>query len=129
MKGKKAAEDLEFEISFYEGILEEDPDFVPALIPLADDYTKVGRYEDGLAMDERLSALKPDDPLVRYNLACSYALTGQAEKSLAALRKAIDLGYDDLDWMEKDEDLNTVRSLESYRDIADSLRNRKSSTQ
>jgi len=129
MKRERAAEDLEFEISFYEGILGEDPDFVPALIPLADDYTRVGRYEDGLALDERLSALRPDDPLVRYNLACSYALTGQAEKSLAALREAIDLGYDDLDWMERDEDLDTIRSLQSYRDIVGSLRNRKSSTQ
>lgn len=129
MKRKEKAGDLEFEISFYESILEEDPDFLPALIPLADDYTKVGRYEDGLSLDERLSALRPDDSLVHYNLACSYALTGQAEKTLDALKKAIALGYDDLDWMERDDDLDGIRSLKSYRVIVDSLRNKKRSTQ
>jgi tetratricopeptide (TPR) repeat protein len=128
MGRERSAEDLEFEISFYEGILEEDPDFVPALIPLADDYTRVGRYEDGLALDERLSALKPHDPLIHYNLACSYALTGEADESIAALGKAVDLGYDDLDWMERDEDLAAVRKLESFRNIVDTLRDRKSST-
>ncbi|MDP8248762.1 MAG: tetratricopeptide repeat protein [Candidatus Tritonobacter lacicola] len=129
MKRKEKAGDLEFEISFYEGILEEDPDFLPALIPLADDYTRVGRYEEGLAMDEHLSSLKPGDPLVHYNLACSYALTDRKEKALAALNKAVSLGYDDLDWLEKDEDLEELRSTAGYAEIISALKSKKSPTQ
>jgi len=129
MNRKEKAGDLEFEISFYEGILGDDPDFVPALIPLADDYTRVGRYEEGLAMDERLSSLKPGDPLVHYNLACSYALTDRKEKALAALNKAVSLGYDDLDWMEKDEDLEELRSTAGYTEIISALKSKKSPTQ
>ena len=129
MKRKEKAEDLEFEIAFYEGILGDDPDFVPALIPLADDYTRVGRYEEGLDMDERLSRLKPGDPLVHYNLACSYALTGRKEKALAALNKAVSLGYDDLDWMKKDEDLEELRSTAGYAEIISALKSKKSPTQ
>ncbi|GAG20277.1 unnamed protein product, partial [marine sediment metagenome] len=109
MKRKGKAADLDLEIAFYKGILKEDPDFVPALIPLADDYTKVGRYEEGLLLDERLSKLRPDDPLIHYNLACSYALTNQVKKGLATLKIAIELGYEDLDWMEKDADLADIR--------------------
>ena len=129
MKRKEKAGDLEFEISFYEGILGDDPDFVPALILLADDYTRVGRYEEGLAMDERLSSLKPGDPLVHYNLACSYALTDRKEKALAALNKAVSLGYDDLDWLEKDEDLGGLRSTAGYAEIISALKSKKSPTQ
>ena len=128
MKREREAEDLEFEMSFYEGILEEDPDFVPAMIPLADDYTRVGRYDDGLALDERLAALRPDDPLVHYNLACSYSLTNQPGKSLAALKRATDLGYDDLEWLEGDDDLECIRPSEGYRAIIAELRDRTGPT-
>ena len=50
MKKNRVKEDsLAFEISFYERILAEDPDFIDALIPLADAYTKHGLYKKGLA--------------------------------------------------------------------------------
>lgn len=126
MERKEVPEDLDFEIVFYEGLIEEDPNFVPALIPLADDYTKVGRYEDGLALDERLSRLRPNDPIVHYNLACSYALTNKARKAIASLRRAVHLGYNDLEWIEEDADLASIRSLKGYTDIIASLKSKKS---
>src|SRR5271170_4281013 len=87
--------DLDLEISFLEGIVRRVPGYVEALQLLGDDYTRRGRYSEGLSVDERLSQLRPDDSLVHYNLACSYSLTRQVELAIEALESAINLGYRD----------------------------------
>ena len=110
-------EDLDFEISFYEKILQENPDFVDALIALGDTYTRRGRYEEGLKVDQRLARLKPDDPVVHYNLACSYSLLKMAEPSLKALKKAIQLGYRDFAFMQRDPDLEFIRRDPRYEEL------------
>ena len=54
--------DLDIEIDFLEGVLKRDRRYVEALQLLGDDYTRRGRYEDGLKVDRRLARLCPDDP-------------------------------------------------------------------
>ena len=81
--------DLDIEIDFLEGVLKRDRRYVEALQLLGDDYTRRGRFEDGLRVDRRLARLCPDDPLVYYNLACSFSLTAEYRKAANALRKAI----------------------------------------
>ena len=53
--------DLDLEISFLEGIVRRSPAYVEALQILGDDYTRRGRFSEGLRVDERLSRLRPDD--------------------------------------------------------------------
>ena len=113
-------EDLNFEISFYEKFLETNPDFVHALIALGDAYTKSQRYKDGLKIDKRLAKLRPDDPIVYYNLACSYSLLKMVDECLAALRRAIQIGYNDFDFMQKDPDLEFIRKDSRYKDLLSS---------
>jgi len=110
-------QDLAFEIGFYEGILAEDPDFVDALVPLAEAYTKAGLSEKGLEADLRLARLCPDDPTVHYNLACSYALTGRRDEALATLERAIELGYRDAGFMLKDSDLVSLHEDERFAEL------------
>ena len=110
-------EDLDFQINFYEGLLEKKLDFIPALFALGDAYTKKGLFEKGLLIDKRLAKLKPDDPVAFYNLACDYSLLNQIDKSLSCLRLALSLGYDDFDYMEKDADLNNLRQDPRYKDL------------
>jgi tetratricopeptide (TPR) repeat protein len=107
-------QDLAFEIQFYEAILAEDPDFVEALIPLAEAYTKAGLHDKGLEADLKLAKLRPNDPTVYYNLACSYALTGKRDEALAALEQAIELGYRDVGFLMKDEDLVSLHDEEEF---------------
>jgi tetratricopeptide (TPR) repeat protein len=107
-------DELSVEIRFYEGILAEDPDYVEALIPLAEAYTKAGLHDKGLGVDLKLAALRPDDATVRYNLACSYALTGHMAEALAAIEQAIELGYRDVEFLMKDEDLVSLHDEEEF---------------
>ncbi|MFC1632315.1 tetratricopeptide repeat protein [Candidatus Omnitrophota bacterium] len=110
-------EDLEFEISFYQRLLKENPDFIDALLALGNAYTKSGRYKDGLAVDQRLTQLKPDEPLVHYNLACSYSLLKESDSALEALKRTLDLGYRDLKFMEQDPDLSFIRQDPRYKEL------------
>ena len=104
----------DFEIKFYEGILKNSPDFIEALIALGDLYTKKGFYKKGLKIDLRLARLRPEDSIVFYNLACDYSLLNQTSKALEVLKKAISLGYDDLNYLKKDKDLENLKRDERF---------------
>ena len=114
--------DLDVEISFLEGLVRRDPEYVEALQILGDDYTRRGKLEDGLGIDKKLSKLCPKDPLVFYNLSCSYSLAHQYELSLAALERSIILGYRDFKWMSQDPDLRNLRLSPYYKKIRAKLR-------
>lgn len=103
-------EDIAFEISFYEGTLAKHPDFVAAMVALGDLYTKNGQYVQGLAVDQRLAQIRPDDPYVFYNLACSYSLMQDVDEALIAIQQAVKCGYDDVAFLEQDEDLKDLRA-------------------
>ena len=100
--------DSEFEIQFYEKVILARPDYIEALLPLAEAYTQKGMYEQGLVIDERLAKLCPQDSNVYYNLACSYALLNRTQEALAALHKAVELGYTDFKHLRKDSDLKSL---------------------
>jgi len=121
-RAKRKEKDLDFEIRFYEGILKRDPDIVDVLILLGNAYTQRGYHEKGLEVDLRLSRLRPEDPVVFYNLACSYSLLGQIGSALESLEKALALGYNDLKFLMTDPDMENVRNdarfgplLQKYR--------------
>ena len=109
--------DLDIEIQFLEGVVRRDRRYVEALQLLGDDYTRRGRFKDGLQVDRRLARLCPEDPLVHYNLACSFSLTEEFRKSAHALRKAIQRGYRDFDHLRLDSDLEPLRQTDLYAAI------------
>jgi len=114
--------DLNIEIGFLEGVVQRDPKYVEALQILGDDYTSRGRYCDGLRIDERLAELRPEDSLVLYNLACSYSLVDRVDAALAALERALSLGYRDFKWLAEDPDLRNVRRHPYFQKIRAKLR-------
>ena len=106
--------DLDIEIDFLEGVVKRDRRYVEALQLLGVDYTRRGRFEEGLKVDCRLARLCPDDPLVHYNLACSFSLTAEYRKAANALRKALHYGYRDFEFMKTDPDLEPLRAQPIY---------------
>lgn len=117
--------DLDTRIGFMEGIVRRDPDYVDALQLLGDHYTQRGRFSEGLDVDERLARLEPESPLVFYNLACSYSLTGQFDRAAFALEKALSLGYRDFSWLARDPDLKKFRQQPAYAEIKEQIRRMK----
>ena len=80
--------ELDTKIEFLEGLVRRDSHYTDALQLLGDHYTQRGRYLEGLKVDENLARLEPGNPLVFYNLACSYALTDHFERAVLALGKS-----------------------------------------
>jgi len=110
-----------FEVGFYEKILCESPNQIDVLLELANHYTHVGEYRKGLELDERLARLRPDDPGVLYNLSCSLALTGKIDEALDMLDKAIRHGYDDLEHIQKDADLQALHEDPRFLELLHQL--------
>jgi tetratricopeptide (TPR) repeat protein len=119
---RRESKDLDVKIQFMEGIVRRDPEYIEALQLLGDHYTQRGRYEQGLKVDEQLSRLEPRNPLVFYNLACSYSLIGEVDLAATALDQALALGYRDFKWLAKDPDLKTLRKHPLYREIEAKIR-------
>jgi tetratricopeptide (TPR) repeat protein len=119
---RQQTRDLDLEILFLEGLARRAPSYIEALQILGDDYTRRGRYAEGLKIDECLARLRPDDSLVHYNLACSYSLTQQLELAVEALETSINLGYRDFKWMAQDPDLKNLRQHADYKRIRAKVR-------
>jgi adenylate cyclase len=123
-KGRPAREGqeiLDWDIPFYEGILLRDPDHVDALHVLGHLYTEKGQVKKGLEVDLKLSALCPTDEIVRFNLACSYALVGRKEQALETLEHAVQLGFDDAEKILTDPDLKSLHDEPRFKTLLDSL--------
>jgi len=116
----KSEELLEFEVAFYEKLLRAYPDFVDVLLPLGSAYTRQRRYDKGLEVDLRLATLRGDDSLTWYNLACSYSLLNRVDEGLEAMRRAFELGYHDVAYLQKDPDLVNLRRSPKYRQLLES---------
>lgn len=117
----KSEELLDFEIVFYQKLLQAYPDFVDVLVPLANAYTRRGQYDRGLEIDLRLASLRGDDPLTWYNLACSYSLLKRVDESYDALRRSVELGYSDVQYLQNDPDLVNLRQSQKYRQLIQSI--------
>jgi len=111
---------LTFDIRFFEGITKRAPDHLEALSFLAYAYTRRAGEQDlgkRLAIDKRLTVLKPEDATIRYNLACSYSLLGDADRAIEALGEAIKLGFDKPDMLSSDSDLDNIRNDPRFQTI------------
>ena len=125
MKIPDYSKSLQFEITFYENLLKKDPNFIDGLIALGDAYTKSGKYKKGLEIDKKLARIKGDDETVFYNLACSYALLEMPNEAFAALDKSIELGYRDIGHLQKDPDLNNIKTDSRFTHIITQIKKKK----
>lgn len=107
----------QFEIQFFRSILEKIPDYIQVIEILGCLYTEAGQIDEGLRMDERAVKITPNNPNAHYNLACSLALKGETAKAIDSLKKAIDLGYVDLEWMLQDEDLQSLHGHTKFEKL------------
>jgi len=55
--------------------------------------------------------------VVKYNLACCYALSGQQEKAIIRLRESLELNPDLTEWSKGDPDIASLRERPDYQSI------------
>ncbi len=100
---------LDFQIRLLRRALAREPEDFATAFRLSNLLSAAGRHQEALALDLRLVGMRPDDPVVHYNLACSHALLGRRKEALASLERAVELGWTDASFMLSDEDLRPLR--------------------
>ena len=106
---------LDFEIEFFQSVLRRRPDYLDVLRCQGQLLSRKGLHAQALAIDQRVVQQAPHDPIAHYNLACSLALSKRRSDALRSLRRAIDLGYKDYDWMSQDPDLEGLQKLKEFQ--------------
>ncbi len=110
-----------FSLEFCGKVLERRPLHPHALEIAASRLTELGFYTDALLLDQRLAELRPGDPAVFYDLACSYALVGYPDQAIEALASAVRFGYRDHRHMTRDDDLASLREDARFKEIVTML--------
>jgi len=111
-----------YDINFFEKLRKRLPSDTQILEILAGLYAKYGMDQQALGIDRKLARLSPSDPRVRYNLACSLSLSGRTLEAIAALKEAVELGYNDVQWLEKDRDLKALRELPEFASLVEQIK-------
>lgn len=114
---RAASSQLDFDIAFFDSILEREPNYVDVLRCQGELLTRKGEHDRALEIDRRLARLRPEDALVHYNLACSLTLAGRRAEAVDAMRRALQNGYDDFEHLEQDPDLDALRDDASFIDL------------
>ena len=109
--GKKMLELIERKLS----INEKD---VIALSRAASQKAQIGDEISTLNDVRRVLEIAPNDGLVLYNCACSYALLGKKEEAFELLMKTIKIGYKNIiEWVENDPDFEVFRDDPKFKEI------------
>jgi serine/threonine protein kinase/Flp pilus assembly protein TadD len=88
--------------------LEIATDDVRARILLAVQLVAAGRGDDARRHLETAITLRPNDSSTLYNAACCYACLKEKSQALETLKKAIQAGYANMEWISKDPDLRIL---------------------
>ena len=107
----------ELAIDLFEQTLFLEPECEICLDSLTRIFITTGRYDRAAQMLEQLVLLYPDNPNFSYSLACAYARSGQKEKSVGNLKKAVTNGLTDIDYIRSDENLKSIRDTEYFKSL------------
>ena len=97
--------------------LEFDPEDARALYMAANGLAALGDGERARDWAQRARALRPDDGMVLYNVACVFSLLGLLEPALDSLEQAIRCGLRQRGWCEHDSNLDPLRSHQRFQDL------------
>ena len=87
---------------------------------LTGDFQRAMRQRDFAEMERVCRtgvALLPENPVWRYNLACALAREKHPADAIAALGRAIDIGFRNENMLAEDEDLASLRPLPEFQDL------------
>ena len=69
-----------------------------------------GDWAAAISAGEKLVEAEAGNAILRYNLACAYALSDRSDAAMASLQESADLGFDLLSTLDSDGDLDSIRS-------------------
>ena len=77
---------------------------------------KTNKAEDDL---KKAQSLNPKSPDAYFNLACLYSVTNRMDLSADALDSALKNGFNNVDRLRNDPDLNNIRKTKEFKKIVE----------
>lgn len=91
--------------------------FIEALDNMATLYVMTNNYDDAITKYKKMIELQPENNTIYYNMCCAYSKQGKTEKSVKYLKKAINKGFDDWEYLKNDADLEKIRDTDYYQNL------------
>ncbi len=104
-------------LKVYEKYLSKHPDDARAHMFYAVDLVQVGNTAKAKAEADNAIKLSPGDPLMQYNAACFYSQMNEKKLALESLKKAIDSGFGEFEWIRRDTDLDNLRTDPDFKEL------------
>ena len=97
--------------------LELVPEDVRARVLLSSGLAEVGEVDESIRHLQTAVALRPNDPNILYNAACTYGVLIRKSEALATLKKAIAAGWGNPNWAARDSDLDCLHDDPEFRKL------------
>lgn len=86
-------------------------------------YLNVGDAQKSIEYFHKAISVAQDNYFTYYNLACAYCKLHKTDEAIVALEKAVNYGYQDVDWILKDSDLSNLRDNPRFQELVKKLQN------
>ncbi|MBI1348292.1 hypothetical protein GC163_18615 [bacterium] len=93
------------------------PDEVDVFMGLAWCYKRLGQLAHAIATTHDAVQAHPDEPVLLYNLACYYALSGQKSQALSWLGRALRKAPQLRELIDDETDFNPIRESAEFRKL------------
>jgi len=108
------AEEWEAAAKAFEELLEREPEHPGFAFRAAFAWHSAGMLDKAIPAHKRAAEFEQVRATALYNLGCAYALQGRSDAAFDALREAREAGFDQLDHMRQDPELDSLHDDERW---------------
>ncbi len=108
-------------LKLMEDRLELNPDDARAANLAAGLLAQLGESTRSLEYADRSLAIDPEDPMLLYNVACTYTALGRTDDALNCLERAVDKGFGHKEWIDHDPDLAPLRENLRFQALSQAM--------
>jgi serine/threonine protein kinase/Tfp pilus assembly protein PilF len=104
-------------LTVYPEYLKKHPDDSYMLMTYAVTLAEVDRKEEAKVAGEKALKYNPKDAVMMYYGACLYARLEERLQAVELLKKAVENGYENFEWIKRDPDFENIRKETGYIEL------------
>jgi serine/threonine protein kinase/Tfp pilus assembly protein PilF len=104
-------------LTVYPEYLKKHPDDSYMLMTYAVTLAEVDRKEEAKVAGEKALKYNPKDAVMMYYGACLYARLEERQHAVELLKKAVENGYGNFEWIKRDPDFENIRKEPGYLEL------------
>ena len=114
---EKFKENNNLMIKVFPAYLKKHPEDSYSQMTYAVTLAEVGRTEEAKLEGEKALKYNPKDPIMMYYGACLYSRLLEKQQAVGLLKKAVENGYGNFEWIKRDPDFENIRKEPGYLEL------------